>query len=223
LSLDNDIVIGDALTLPTAVAILEQFPKIGALAFKIGSPDCPNEPLPEHWWHPVEFQGGKDRFFYTDWFAEGAVVFRSSALRSTGGYDEDLFHGFECVDLALRLLDQGADILYCPNLTCVELRIRGWHHVVRNRINYLTLRNKLWTVWKDYPLLPGLYYASTRIASGAIQAVRYGWADMWFAAVTEGIVPPRDFRRKRKPVKARTWKRIHEIRRGLFCPEAEFS
>jgi GT2 family glycosyltransferase len=220
LSLDNDIVLSDPMILQKATAILDRFPKIGVLAFKIGSVERPDEPLAEHWWHPVALHPGKDRFFYTDWFAEGAAFFRSSALHATEGYDEDLFHGFEGVDLALRLLENGFDILYCPNLTCAELRLRGWHHVARNQINYLTLRNKLWTVWKDFPLSKGFYFAATRIGMEGIRALRYGWTDLWLAAVKEGVVAPRVIRQKRHPIAATTWKRIGRIRRGLFCPEA---
>jgi GT2 family glycosyltransferase len=220
LSLDNDIVLRDPMILQKAAAILERFPKIGVLAFRIGSADRPQEPLAEHWWHPIALHSGRDHFFYSDWFAEGAVFFRSSVLTVTGGYDEDLFHGFECVDLALRLLANDFDILYCPNLTCVELRLRGWHHVVRNQINYLTLRNKLWTVWKDFPISKGVYFAITRIGMEGIRALRYGWTDLWLAAVREGIAAPRIIRQKRRPIAATTWKRIGQIRKGHFCPEA---
>jgi GT2 family glycosyltransferase len=219
LSLDNDIVLHDPLILQKARAILERLPNIGVLAFKISSAEQPQEPLAEHWWHPVALRSA-NQFFYTDWFAEGAVFFRSSVLRVTGGYDEDLFHGFECVDLALRLLSNNVDILYCPNLTCVELRLRGWHHVVRNQINYLTLRNKLWTVWKDFPLSRGIYFATTRIAVEGIRALRYGWGDLWLAAVREGIAAPLAIRQKRRPIPDTTWKRISRIRKGMFCPEA---
>jgi GT2 family glycosyltransferase len=220
LSLDNDIVLHDPLTIQKATAILEQLPNIGVLSFKISSSEQPQEPLAEHWWHPVALRSGENQFFYTDWFAEGAVFFRSHVLEITGGYDEDLFHGFECVDLALRLLSNNVDILYCPNLTCVELRLRGWHHVVRNQINYLTLRNKLWTVWKDFPFARGMYFAITRIVMEGIRALRYGWGDLWLAAVREGIAAPLVIRQKRRPVAETTWKRISKIRKGMFCPEA---
>jgi len=220
LSLDNDILLVDPMVLHKAVAILDRFPKVGALSFKIGGLDTPNEPLIEHWWHPVDLQVGKDRFFFTDWFAEGAVFFRRSALSATQGYDEDLFHGYESVDLALRILEHSFEILYCPNLRCAELRIRGLHHVFRRRMNYLFLRNKLWTAWKDYPLGRGLYFALTRSGTAAIRALRYGWLDLWFQAMVEGIAAPNAIRKKRRPVTSQTWKRIRRIRKGQFCPEA---
>jgi GT2 family glycosyltransferase len=219
LSLDNDMVLSDSAIPFKAAAILEQFPNVGALAFKIGSLDRPNEPLAEHWWHPVGLEEGKNQFFYTDWFAEGAIIFRRSALLATGGYDEDLFHGFESADLALRLLERGTDILYCPNLTCVELRVRGLQYMVRQRMNYLVLRNKLWTAWKDYPLGRALYFAFTRTGAGAIRALRHGWIDLWFRAVADGIAAPQVIRSKRRPLPSQTWQHIRGIRKGRFCLE----
>jgi GT2 family glycosyltransferase len=219
LSLDNDIVLTDPMVLHKAAAILERFPKVGALSFKIGSPERPNDPLSEHWWHPVGLEAGKDRFFYTDWFAEGAVMFRREVLAATRGYDEDLFHGFESADLALRVLESGFDILYCPNLGVVELRVRGVQHRVPARINYLVLRNKLWTAWKDYPLARALYFGATRSAAAGLRAIRYRWCGLWLKAVGEGVAAPQIIRAKRDPVSALTWKRIHQIRRGQFCPE----
>src|SRR5580765_369857 len=135
LSLDNDISLIDRMALHKGIAVMERLPGVGALAFKIAGAELPNEPLSEHWWHPVRLRDGKDRFFYTDWFAEGAVLFRRSALSATEGYDEDLFHGYESADLALRLLESGFDILFCPNLSCTELRVRGFQHKVRQRMN----------------------------------------------------------------------------------------
>ena len=220
LSLDNDIVLTDPIVLQKAAAVLERFPSVGALAFKIASAENPNEPLKEHWWYPVKLEKGRDRFFYADWFAEGAVMFRRQALAATGGYDETLFHGFEAVDLSLRLLDQRFDILYCPNLTSVELRVRGFQPVVRGYINYLSLRNKIWTAWKDFPFLRGVYFATTRSAAAGVRALRYGWADLWLKAVAEGFIPPRELRQKRKPISRATWERIRVIRKGKFCPQA---
>jgi GT2 family glycosyltransferase len=223
LSLDNDIVLSDPYVLHKAADILDEFPSVGALNFKIGSQEQPDAPLPEHWWHPVPLAQGKDRFLYTDWFAEGAVVFRAEALAATGGYDGELFHGYESVDLALRMLDRGFEMLYCPNLTCVEIRVRGYQHVARSRINYLTLRNKLWTAWKNYPLLRGLKYALLRIAVSGVRAARFGWLDLWLQAVRDGVFAPRTIRNKRKPLQPATWDLIRSIRRGRFCQMRESS
>lgn len=220
LSLDNDIVLPDPSVLHRAIAILDRMPAVGALNFKIADAEHPDEPLPEHWWYPVPLREASQQFFYSDWFAEGAVIFRREVLVATQGYDADFVHGFESVDLALRLLDKGFDILYCPTLRSIELRVRGWQYVKPGRINYLTLRNKLWTAWKDYPPARGLIFGLTRIAAAGFRALRYGWLKLWFRAVVEGVFAPRCIRDKRRSITPATWSRIRRIHKGQFCPEA---
>lgn len=216
LSLDNDMVLPDPYTVGKAVELLETYPNAAALAFKIGSEDTPDHPLAEHWWHPVPLESGENRLFYSDWFPEGAVFFRKSALDLTGGYEEELVHGFECSDLALRILDHGLDILYAPSLHSIELRVRGFQHTSRSRMNYLCLRNKLWTAWKDYPAGRGLWYGATRIVAGGLRAARFGWLDLWARAVKDGILAPRGLRAKRQAIAPATWARIRRIQRGQY-------
>ncbi len=43
----------------------------------------PDSPLREHWWHPVPFDIGKDRFHLTDYFSEGAFCLSEPRLSAT--------------------------------------------------------------------------------------------------------------------------------------------
>jgi GT2 family glycosyltransferase len=217
LSIDNDIVLLDRTLLRKGVQLFERFPSVGLLAFKIGTLDHPDEPLPEHWWYPLALDKWKDRFFYTDFFSEGAVLFRSQVLAESGGYDDEFFQYFEAVDLSLRLLRDGIDMLYCPVLTCAELKIRGFQPQQRTPVNYLSLRNRLWVVWKHYPFWRGLVFASGRIAMAGVLSLRYGWVDYFVRGVKEGIVAPAAIRAQRRPLTEETWWRIREIRRGKAC------
>ena len=61
-----------------------------------------------------------------------------------------------------------------------------------SRINYLTLRNKLWTAWKDYSAIRGVYFGATRTAAVGARALRWGWIDLWLRAVAEGLLAPSD-------------------------------
>ena len=212
LSLDNDIVVKDPSVLQKGVELFRRFPKAGLLAFKIGSVENPGEPLPEHWWHRPPLGTWKDTFFYTDYFPEGAVFFRAAALRATGGYDEEFFWGFESVDLSLRLIREGFELLYCPVLACGELRIRGSQTSKRLFINYLSLRNRLWIAWKHYPLWRGLWYAGGRIGVACLRSLRYGWADHFIRGVRDGIAAPASIRGRRRPMERQFWRRIEGIR-----------
>lgn len=216
LSLDNDIVLPDKTVVRKALSIFDRLPKVALLAFKIGTVENPEAPLPEHWWHPLPIEEGKNRCFLTDFFSEGAVFFRSEALRATGGYDEEFFQYFEGNDLAFRLIRDGYDLLFSPELACGELRIRGFLHQKRTRPNYLALRNKIWIVWKHYPILKGSRYLLGRIVVSAIRSCRYGWSDLFFKAVREGVFAPPGIRSQRRLLSKDVWRRIEEIHRGQF-------
>jgi GT2 family glycosyltransferase len=216
LSLDNDILLPDKSVIRKGVALFSQFPNVGLLAFKVGSVDNPNEPLPEHWWYPAPLETGKNRFFYTDLFSEGAVLIRSEAIRASGGYDENFFQAWEDVDLALRLIRDDFNVLFCPSLACAEIEVRGFLHSRPTRINYLALRNRLWTIWKHYPLWRGLCFATPRVAAGAFRSVRYGWFGYFSKALKDGVFAPRAIREQRRPLGPELWTKIDEIHRGRF-------
>jgi len=216
LSIDNDITLPDEAVVRKGMGLFQHFPAVGVLAFKVGTSESPNEPLPEHWWYSRPMDTWKDRFFYTDFFSEGAVMFRSKALAASGGYDAEFFQYFESVDLSLRLIRDGFEMLYCPVLSCVELRVRGMLPRKRTRINYLSLRNRLWIVWKHYPFWRGLRFAVGRVAIASLRSARYGWIDYFFRGVVEGIAAPRAIRAQRRPLSKDIWNKIRDIRHGLY-------
>jgi GT2 family glycosyltransferase len=125
------------------------------------------------------------------------------------------FQYFESVDLSLRLIRDGYEMLYCPVLSCVELRVRGFLPRKRTPINYLSLRNRLWIVWKHYPLWRGLCFATGRVGIACFRSVRYGWTDYFFRGVVEGIAAPRAIRMQRRPLSKDVWHKIRDIRSGL--------
>jgi GT2 family glycosyltransferase len=217
LSLDNDIVLPDRTVVRKALTLFERLPKVALLAFKIGTVESPDVPLPEHWWHPLPIDEVKNRCFFTDFFSEGAVFFRTEALRATGGYDEEFFQYFEGNDLAFRLIRDGYDLLFSPDLACGELRVRGFFHQKRTRVNYLSLRNKIWIVWKHYPFWKGSRYLFGRIAVSAIRSCRYGWSDLFLKALKEGVFAPPGIRSQRRLLGDDAWQRIEEIQRGQFA------
>ncbi|MDR3762506.1 MAG: glycosyltransferase [Acidobacteriota bacterium] len=214
LSLDNDIVLPDPEIVRRAVRLFECLPRVGALALKIGSADNPSEPLREHWWHPLGRRRAGERFFFTDYFGEGGVFFRRAALRATGGYDALYRQGDEGPDLVLRLLAEGYETLYCPSLVGGELRLRGGRGGVD--IQARSLRNRLWTVWKNYPAWRGMLHATPRLAMSAMRAASHGWLREWWRGAGEGVFAPEAIRRRRKPLPTAAWRRLRQIRRGDY-------
>jgi|GEM_PF-2002539 len=214
LSLDNDMIVLDPECIYKAVELFRQFPKVGLLTLRIAGVENPDSPLREHWWHPVPFDIGKDRFHLTDYFSEGALFIRASTLRDTGGYDDDFWGCFEAVDLSLRILRAGYDMLYVPTIGTVELQVSRHENKTRSQRNYYFLRNKIWTAWKNCSLPRAVTFVGPRILKDGLLSVRYGWIDLWFRAVSEGIAAPSMIRRKRNPLPSSTWEHIRHIRKG---------
>lgn len=214
LSLDNDMTVPDPQSIAKAVALFEELPRVGLITVRIAGEESPDTPLREHWWHRVPFEVGKDRFFYTDYFSEGALFMRASTFRDTGGYDDDFWACFESVDFARRIVRAGYDILYAPTIGTVELLVSRGEHKTRSQRNYYFLRNKIWTAWKNYPLLRAIYFVGPRILKDGVRSVRFRWTDLWFRAVVDGIAAPRVIRQKRDPLPASVWRRIQETRKG---------
>jgi GT2 family glycosyltransferase len=221
LSLDNDMLVLDPDCIYKAVALFHQFPKVGLLTVRIAGVENPASPLREHWWHPVPFDIGKDRFHLTDYFSEGALFIRASTLRDTGGYDDDFWGCFEAVDLSLRILRAGYDMLYVPTIGTVELQVSRHENKTRSQRNYYFLRNKIWTAWKNCSLPRAITFVGPRILKDGLLSVRYGWIDLWFRAVSEGIAAPSMIRRKRNPLPSSTWEHIRHIRKGHILEAQE--
>jgi GT2 family glycosyltransferase len=211
LSLDHDMIFFDRQLLRRAVEFFREFPRVGLLGVKICGQHSPNEPLGEHWWYPTPMEKGKDRHFFTSYFAEGAAFFRSEALRESGGYDESFHHFAENLDLSFRLIDLGWKILYCPSLSSVELVVSK--HVSRRRTqgNYYSLRNRLWLARKHYPMLRVFTYSISRILMAGARSIRYGWFDYFLAGLRDGVFAPEPIRRARRPLRSDRWAEMRRI------------
>ena len=107
LSIDHDMIFQDSQLLRRAVSYFREFPEVGVLSLKICGENSPDQPLKEHWWYSMPMKEGKDRQFFTSYFSEGAVFFRTEALRQSGGYDENFHHFAENLDLSMNLLRRG--------------------------------------------------------------------------------------------------------------------
>ena len=217
LSLDHDMIIPDSRFLHRSVELFRAFPGVGLLSAKICGVENPDRPLTEHWWYPTPIEA-QDRHFFTTYFPEGAAVFRADALRASGVYEEAFFHAAENLDLALKLLDLGWRILYCPSLSSIELVVSG--HVSRRRTmgNYYSVRNRLWLAWIHYPLFKALVYALPRIAVACSRSLRFRWFDYFLAGLRDGVFPPPEIRNKRRPLRAGVWAEIRRIEGVAVAP-----
>ncbi|MDX1613296.1 MAG: glycosyltransferase family 2 protein [Candidatus Promineifilaceae bacterium] len=79
-----------------------------------------------------------------------AALYRRAMLDQIGLFDEDFFAYYEDVDLAWRAQQAGWRCRYAP-----EAKVFHWHSgtaaAIPARKLYLTSRNRIWTLLKNYP------------------------------------------------------------------------
>ena len=61
----------------------------------------------------------------TEWSSHACILFRSTFLKSVGGYEEKIFMYGEDVELSFRLRSNGYMLRYCPKAVC-------WHYCYEN-------------------------------------------------------------------------------------------
>lgn len=119
-----------------------------------------------------------DDEFYTWRFHGCAAMICREAIERAGYYlPEEFFRAAEENDLAVRVLDAGYNILYCPAV--VALHKLSPKARDRGEIIYLTVRNNIAVAWKFYPLRRAVlltlwrvpHFLVTRLAAGDVRAV----------------------------------------------------
>lgn len=80
-----------------------------------------------------------------------AVLLRKDMLEEIGGFDEDFFAYCEDVDLAWRARWAGWKCVYAPKAIVYHWHSGIWGYGSPQQ-RYLVVRNRLWTIVKDWPL-----------------------------------------------------------------------
>ena len=147
ITIDNDVRFDSPYELERTAAAFERNPEASVVAFQILHDKTGKLHLRD-WSHPRSFMEFANTPFETSYIPEGACAFRRKDFLEVGGYYEPFKIGGEGWDLALRMLDAGHTILYCP-----EIKVR--HSMAsetrsERRPNYFYIRNHIWTAYKDY-------------------------------------------------------------------------
>jgi hypothetical protein len=129
----------------------------------------------------------------------GAAVYRQSALRAVGGFDERYFAYLEDVDLSLRLRLAGWRCRYEPAVA--RHAGEGSSHQLAGAHHYLVQRNTMLLLGKVFPLrwLPLVAY---RQASWLRQAAREGRLRLYLRASAAGLTLAVRARGERRALRA---------------------
>lgn len=220
--LDNDMTFLSPDVTRLAVERMERESTIAALSLFIAEPLSkwhghpahePNleEFTPTHWWHPRPRERWQFEEFVTSHFNEAAVLFRKKCLDQVGAYPEELFWACEEMDLALRLLDAGWDILYFPAARMLHNEPRGILNVQANPRHALITRNRFWIVLKRYPLPMALRYIVPRAVLWGCRSIRYGYTGSYLKGLLQFVWMVPRILRGREVIAPATVRRLREI------------
>jgi GT2 family glycosyltransferase len=183
-------------TLQVCVDRFNENPRLGVVCCRVLPPGT------------VIRESGHDEVRHT--FDGGASAFRKKILQTAGFYPSDFFRQGEEGDLALRIIEAGYSILYCPEAIM-------FHETVSvNRINklfwYYGCRNELTTVLRRYPWALVVPIALQKIAVWTALGITQGALTHTFWGVCHVFTRLPQVLRERKPVSFATVREVFRLK-----------
>lgn len=208
-TIDNDVMLESGDGVAQVLRLFEDRPGLACVDFKIL--DAEGGLSRRDWCHPRDPDREAEETFLTDYVLEGACAFRRDAFVEVGGYWEPFFLGHEGLDLALRLLDAGHEILYSPkiavrHLVSVEAR-------PSSRIYHTFTRNAVWLAIRNHRLGPATRAVALDLALMAFSSLRARQGRTFVRGLTRALVGCAPAFRSRRPLSPVTYRRLKTIRR----------
>lgn len=210
--LDSDVSFSDPHLLSRVKELMELYPQVSGLAFRILKPDGKSEDV-ERWWHPVPIAKFANQRFMTSYFSGTGYAFRKQAMLDAGLFPEALYMHYEEVELALRILDNGGGILHCPDLKVLhhEGKASG-----RSKVQlYYKPRNQILLALSCFPLWHATIYVLPRIGFQLVRATVNRHLGFFTKAMIDGFIEGKKIVAVRKPLKSSTFIELKRLRRGL--------
>lgn len=148
--LDNDASL-DNSALESVVARFKNNPSLGIMGFKILNANT-NELDFSSWVYQKSKIKESNSEFSTYTFCGAGHAIRREVFEKVGYYWDELFFGWEEMELSLKAMDKGYNIIYYSEIK-VYHRISNQNRTVSYKHECFRLRNSLWVIWKYYPLL----------------------------------------------------------------------
>jgi len=212
---DSDVTVPDRSLLRRVVETFERYPAATGLAFRLLSPDGRSDDGPR-WWHPLPIERFANARFFTDYFSGTGYAFRREAMLGSGLFPEILYMHYEEVELAYRILDQGGNIMHCPDLPVL-------HHAnpiaSRSKIKvFYKPRNQVLVALACYPWTKAIAYLTPRLIYNFFVSLIHRHPGEFLGAMLSARALAPKVLAARSPLKPETWHRMRAMRRGAAIP-----
>jgi GT2 family glycosyltransferase len=205
ITLDDDVT---GLTDEFIVEIVNQFnaADIAAINFKVI-----DEKTKEitNWCHHRKQEIYSNQSFDTYEISEGAVAFRKNSVVEAGLYSEYLFISHEGPDLAIRLMDLGCKVIYCPNIVVMHSHCQiarlSW------RRYYYDTRNVIWLAVRSFPFFTAANILAIGVFSMFAYSIRDGYFRYWCKGIFDAVLKIGVVINERKVISRATLSRYKEI------------
>jgi GT2 family glycosyltransferase len=208
-TIDNDVLLEEEDCLRRVERLFTERPDLVCANFRIL--DAEGRLSRRDWCHPRPPEAAEE-VFETDYVLEGACAFRRAAFLAAGGYWEPLFLGHEGLDLALRLLDAGGELLYWPQVSV--------RHLVSSearpstRIYYTFTRNSLWIAMRNHRVGSMLLAMTKDLGLMGFSSLRAGQGGAYVRAIADAIGGAREALGSRRPLRTETYRHLRRIGSG---------
>lgn len=194
---------------PDALDRLEELfgeSSVGAVNFKVleeGTGRVAN------WVHHRSVEEYANAAFDTYEITEGAVAFRRSILQRVGGYPVTFFLSHEGPDLAFRIMNHGARVIYTPVVSVTHSFAPEGRPSWRRY--YYDTRNTLWLSARNLPLGYGFRVVARQSLAMLLYSLRDGYFRWWAKGIWDGMLGFRAAWSERRPLSQETMGRIRQI------------
>jgi len=207
-TLDNDVLFTTPHDVERVATVFARHPRAAIVNFMIVGAD--GQLSRRDWCHPRDADQWAQSEFPTSYVLEGASACRREAFLATGGYWPPLFIGHEGLDLALRLINAGHELVYTP-----EIRVR---HLVEpsvrpsSRIYYTYTRNALWVALRNHRSAPAAAAIAQDLALMGFCAARAGELPAYVRGAWHAVRGARAALATRAPLSRDAYTRLKNVR-----------
>lgn len=189
------------------LAAFERHPRAAVVNFMIVRPD--GTLSRRDWCHPRDPDRWADTEFETSYVLEGASACRREAFFAAGGYWPPYFIGHEGLDLGLRLLGAGHEIIYTPFVRVAHLVEPSARP--SSRIFYTFTRNAIWVALRNHRPGTAAISLAQDLALMAFCAARSGQLGAFARGLADGLRGAGRALRTRRPLSAEAYRRLRAI------------